>query len=196
MYVKISEYDEQRLRALATGMAQGIRDPKEILAELGFSEDDWRELERSRVFLRVLNQAVAEWNNVARTPQRVKLKAAINVEQALPQFYDDMVNASHPLIARVRTLEAVAKLAGLPEPELERYNGPSSSFKLEIHLGTGVDGKPETITVGKSSESLGIPELPSEVLLSGVRPSPVETLQAHESFRLPDIVYSTVTPEK
>ncbi len=174
MHVKISEYDEQRLRALASGLAQHIRDPQEILAELGFSEDDWQELERSHVFRKMLNQAVAEWNNVARTPQRVKLKAAINIEQSLPQFYEDMVNANHPLVARVRALEVVAKLAGLPEPELERYSGPTNSFKLEIHLGTG-----ETISVGAGTElrGLAIPVTPG--------------VTTHESFRLPDIVYDT-----
>jgi hypothetical protein len=182
MHVKISDYDEQRLRALATGLAQGIRDPDEILAELGFSEDDWRELERSRVFRKVLNQAVAEWNNVGRTPQRVKLKAAINIEQSLPQFYADMVNANNPLVARVRALEVVAKLAGLPEPELERYSGPTNSFKLEIHLGSG-----ETISVGAGA----IPVTPQGNLGS------VTPLEARESFRLPDIVYATTmsTPE-
>lgn len=180
MRVKISDYDEQRLRLLAVGLAQQIREPQEILDELGFSEDDWRELEQSRVFKQILTQALAEWNNTARTPQRVKLKAAINIEQSLPQFYEDMTDKTQPLVARVRALEVVAKLAGIPEPELERPSGPQNQFKLEIHLGGG-----QTISVGSVSGNAAIP----------VTPGVTEVIESRESFKLPDFIFQTTSED-
>jgi hypothetical protein len=154
MSVKISEDDEQRLRSLAVGMAQAIRDPDDILHELGFTEEDWRELEKSRTFKRMLMQAEAEWNNAASTSKRVKLKAATNIELSLPQFYEDMVDKGQPLVARVRALEMVAKLAGLPEVE-ERERAPGAQFKLEIHLG-GPDNRVDVVSIGKTIDAIPI----------------------------------------
>lgn len=175
MNVKISEFEEQRLRALAVGLAQCIREPAEIMQELGFTEDDWRELEQSRMFRKMLTQAQAEWNNTSRTPQRIKLKAAVNIEQSLPAFYEDMVDKNQPLVARIRALEVVAKLAGMPEQEVERYNGPQNQFKLEIHLGGG-----QTISVGAGVDSGAIPVTPG-----------VTTIEARETFKLPDFVFTS-----
>jgi hypothetical protein len=156
MTVKISEDDEQRLRSLAIGIAQRIRDPEEILAELGFSEDDWRELEKSRIFRRLLEQAQAEWNSVTKTSQRVKLKAGVNIELSLPQFYADMIDPGHPLVARVKALELMARLAGLPEQEVGEH-APGAQFKLEIHLG---DNRVDVVNIGPA-----IPEKPESFKL-------------------------------
>jgi hypothetical protein len=158
MSVKISEEDEQRLRSLAVGLAQRIRDPEEILAELGFTEDDWKELERSRVFRKLLEQAQAEWNSVTKTSQRVKLKAGVNIEMSLPQFYQDMVDASQPLVARVKALELMARLAGLPEVEATEH-APGAQFKLEIHLG---DNRVDVVQVG--GEMMGGPMIEGQAI--------------------------------
>lgn len=145
MFVKLSEHDEQRLRSLATGLAQGIREPKEILHELGFNEDDWRELETSRTFRRILEQAQAEWNAAGSTSKRIKLKAGINIELSLPQFYQDMNDVEKPLAARVRLLEALTQLAGLPEPAPVDRSVAGAQFKLEIHLG---DSRVDVVSLG------------------------------------------------
>jgi hypothetical protein len=165
MSVKLSEDDEQRLRNLAVGLAQNIRTPDEILTELGFSEDDWRLLERSRTFKRMLEQAQAEWNAAGSTHKRVKLKAGINIELSLPQFYQDMVDVGHPLGARVRLLEAMTTLAGMPQQEAAKEQAPGAQFKLEIHLG---GDRVDVVSIGASA----------------IPASPV--LDQRETLKLPD----------
>lgn len=175
MSVKISEYDEQRLRALAQGMAQAIRDPKLIMNELGITEEDWKELERSRTFRKMLGEAQSEWNAAGSTSKRIKLKAGVNIEMSLPQFYTDMNNVEQPLGARVRLLEAMTTLAGLPE-HVEAERAPGAQFKLEIHLAGvgGVEGRVEVLNIG--GEKGAIPQGPV-------------MLEQHESFKLPDYIY-------
>lgn len=168
MTVKLSEDDEQRLRNLATGMAQGIRAPADILKELGFTEDDWRILEGSRIFRRMLTQAQAEWNAASSTSKRIKLKAGINIELSLPQFYNDMTDNTAPLAARVRLLEAMTTLAGLPE-QAARESTPGAQFKLEIHLG---DNRVDVVRLGQA-------------LVAGTGAIPLGPIvDQHESFRL------------
>lgn len=163
MSVKLSQYDEQRLRALAIGMTQNIRAPADILKELGFTEDDWKELEKSRTFKKIMEATQAEWNDAGSTPRRVKLKAGTLIEQSLPDFYNAMVDAGQPLVARVRALEAMTKLAGLPEIEAAE-RAPGAQFKLEIHLG---DNRVEVVNVGA---------IPNEPVV----------IEQHESLKLPD----------
>lgn len=172
MSVNLSKDDEQRLRLLAVNMAQCIRDPAEILAELGFSEDDWRELESSRIFKRMLVEAQAEWNSITRTSQRIRLKAGVNIELSLPKFYEDMNDHSQPLVARVKLLETMTRLAGLSESEREE-RAPGAQFKLEIHLG-GPDQRVDVVQVGGPIiEGTAIPARPEPVKVESFKLDPL-----------------------
>lgn len=133
----LTEDDEVRLRNLANGLAKQIEDPAELLTRLGFTSDDYAELSESRTFKGILEQAIAEWQGAANTHKRARLKAAVNVEEALPSFYTAMTNTKEPLSSRVKCLEIIARIAGLGNPEVVPA-GNGQFFKLEINLGAGV----------------------------------------------------------
>lgn len=129
--------DEKRLRELATSLAKGIEDPKLLIERLGFTSEDYQELAESHTFKAMLNEAIAEWQGASNTHKRVKLKAAVNVEAALPHFYHAMTNDKEPLSSKVKALEIMARIGQLGNPEI-MPQGPGQYFKLEINLGQGI----------------------------------------------------------
>ena len=126
--------DEKRLRDLANGIAKDVEDIDKLLERLGFTREDYDELVGTRTFKSILAQAASEWEGASNTHKRIKLKAAINIEQALPHFFSEMTNPTEPLSSKVKAFEAVSRVAGLGNPELVQAGG-GQFFKLEINLG-------------------------------------------------------------
>ena len=143
--------DERRLRELANGMAKDVEDTDKLLTRLGFTREDYNELVETRKFKAMLTEAASEWEGANNTRKRIELKAAINVEHALPDFYAAMINPNEPLSSRVKALEVVARIGKLGNPEVQAAGG-GQFFKLEINL----DGHRETLTMG------AIPSSPEE----------------------------------
>ncbi len=141
----IIEADEARLRELANGIAKDVEDVDKLLERLGFTREDYDELAGTRTFKSILSQATSEWEGAGNTHKRIKLKAAINIENALPEFYHAMVDPKEPLSSKVKAFEVVARVAGLGNPELQAAGG-GQFFKLEINLGGGT--KPVVLTSG------------------------------------------------
>jgi hypothetical protein len=138
---RISEEDEQRLRELANGIAKDIEDMEVLLKRGGFTQEDYELLCETRAFRQMLEEACGEWQGANNTPKRVKLKAATNIELALPSFYNAMVNPNEPLSSRVKTFEVMARIGGLGNPEPALVGG-GNAFNLTIQLtGAGEAGK-------------------------------------------------------
>lgn len=155
----LSKQDEMRLRELANGIVRGIETAEMLLDRLGFTSSDYTDLSETRMFRQMLTQAQSEWEGASNTHKRIKLKAAVNIEEALPHFYRAMTSEKEPLSSKVKAFEVVSRVAGLgmnePVPA-----GTGQFFKLEINLGGGV----APITIGNS----GSPEfLRGEVLANG-----------------------------
>ena len=132
----LTQNDEQRLRELANAIAKGVEDDEGMLARLGFTREDYDELCQTRTFKAMLTEATSEWDGASNTHKRIKLKAAINVEHALPHFFQAMTNEKEPLSSKVKALEVVSRIGGLGNPELIPAGG-GQFFKLEINLGGG-----------------------------------------------------------
>lgn len=128
--------DEQRLRELAAGLAKDMEDTDALLARLGFTRDDYNTLSETRAFKAMLNQALSEWEGASNTHKRIRLKAATNIEQALPHFYHAMTDDKEPLSSRVKAFEVVARVGNLGNPDVIPPGG-GQFFKLEINLGGG-----------------------------------------------------------
>jgi hypothetical protein len=129
--------DEKRLRDLAAGLIRGIEEPETVLKRCGFEPGDYTELSETRMFRQMLSEAQEEWEGARNTHKRIKLKAAVNIEEALPHFYKAMTNEKEPLSSKVKAFEVVARVAGLGNPEpVPAGNG--QFFKLEINLGGGI----------------------------------------------------------
>lgn len=166
----LPEADEQRLRELAMAFAKGVEDDNALLARLGFSREDYEELAQTRTFKAMLEQARGEWDAAANTRKRIRLKAAINIEQSLPSFYDAMIDPKEPLSSRVKVLEVVARIGDLSTPELQPAGG-GQYFKLEINLG---QNKPPIVIennvedIGAEHERGQLPELDRTRVVSKV----------------------------
>lgn len=133
----LSSKEEQRLRELANGVVRGIQTPEEVLSILGFTSHEYTELSETRMFRQMLRQAQDEWEGASNTHKRIKLKAAVNIEQALPHFYTAMTDPKEPLSSKVKAFEVVSRVAGLGNPEPAGV-GAGQFFKLEINLGGGI----------------------------------------------------------
>jgi hypothetical protein len=129
--------EEQRLRELANGIVRGIQTPEEVLSILGFTSTEYTDLSETRMFRQMLRQEQDEWEGASNTHKRIKLKAAVNIEQALPHFYTAMTDPKEPLSSKVKAFEVVSRVAGLGNPE-PMGAGAGQFFKLEINLGGGV----------------------------------------------------------
>jgi hypothetical protein len=133
----LTKEDEKRLRDLASGLIRAIEDPETVMQRCGFSSSDYAELSETRMFRQMLREAQEEWEGARNTHKRIKLKAAVNIEEALPHFYKAMTDAKEPLSSKVKAFEVVARVAGLGNPE-PVAQGNGQFFKLEINLGGGI----------------------------------------------------------
>ena len=129
--------EELRLRNLANGIVRQIEDPAAVLARLGFTSEDYTTLAETRAFRLMLMQAQSEWEGAGNTHKRIKLKAAVNIEEALPHFYHAMTDPKEPLSAKVKAFEVISKVAGLGVPDPVAA-GNGQFFNLQINLGAGV----------------------------------------------------------
>lgn len=129
--------DEKRLRDLANGIVRGIEEAAVVLERLGFTSQDYIELSETRAFRTMLAQAQSEWEGASNTHKRIRLKAAVNIEEALPHFFLAMTDAKEPLSSKVKAFEVVSRVAGLGNPE-PGNTGAGQFFKLEINLGGGI----------------------------------------------------------
>jgi hypothetical protein len=150
--------DEGRLRELAAGIAKDVEDNGKLLERLGFTRNDYDELCETRTFKAMLNEAMSEWEGASNTHKRIKLKAAINIEQALPHFYQEMTSPKEPLSSKVKAFEAVSRVAGLGIADAIPSGG-GQFFKLEINLGGGK--APVVLTSGISDEAYSESGMPA-----------------------------------
>jgi hypothetical protein len=133
----LTKDDEKRLRDLASGLIRGIEEPETVMSRCGFSPGDYTELCETRMFRQMLTEAQEEWEGARNTHKRIKLKAAVNIEEALPHFFQAMTDPKEPLSSKVKAFEVVSRVAGLGNPEPVAA-GNGQFFKLEINLGGGV----------------------------------------------------------
>jgi hypothetical protein len=129
----LTEDEERRIRILINELAKGIEFLPDLLKRLGFTQQDYEELAQTRTFKLMLEQASAEWAGAANTHKRVRLKAAVNIEEALPSLYNGMVSMTEPLSSRVKAFEIMARIGGLGNPDPVQGQA-GSSFQLTIHL--------------------------------------------------------------
>lgn len=132
----VTKDDETRLRDLATGLIRGIEEPEVVLDRLKFTTDEYTELSETRMFRQMLREAQEEWEGARNTFKRIRIKAAVNVEEALPHFYQAMTDPKEALSSKVKALEVVSRIAGVSAPEIAPQ-GNGQFFKLEINLGGG-----------------------------------------------------------
>jgi hypothetical protein len=162
---RYTDYDQQ-LRQLAHEIVKNIRDASDVLAEFGLSEAQYAEIAETSTFKTMLRQAAAEWEAAGNTSERVRLKSATLIEQALPDLYKELTNRSEPLSSRVSLVQTLAKIAGLGQ-QAAAPQGKGNVFKLTINT-SGHRSEPRTITI--ESNVIEPPALPdvNDELTAGI----------------------------
>jgi hypothetical protein len=125
---------EVRLLKLAREIAMDFRPLKEILTEYKISQDEWSDIQKNKYFLGILGKEVTEWNSALKTEERVRLKSAAFLEEALPEFFARAHDKNENLNHKVAILQTVQKMAGLG-PAASSDGGSGEKFSITINLG-------------------------------------------------------------
>ncbi len=129
---------EQILRDLAQDIVKNIEEVPDILNKFGISHDEYLRLAETTPFRNMLREAATEWNSAAKTQDRIKLKSALLVEQALPEMYGALLNKNEPLNGRVELLKTLGKFGELGIAPVDG-GAKGNTFRLEINF----NGSPE-----------------------------------------------------
>jgi hypothetical protein len=175
---------ETKIRHLVNEIAKDIVEVDELLKQLNITREDYLRISGTRTFREALSVAEREWKSADNTPKRVKHKAAAIVEELiLNVFFTARDSTTEPLSAKVKALEAIAKIGGLGalEPSQAAQSGLSgNTFNLSINYS---EGPSEVINLGAvvpvievdynsdeftMSESLKSDSRSEEVTLGGV----------------------------
>lgn len=133
---QISTQGEQELalRALAMELVKDIDEADVVLKRYGLNTQEYTELAQTRQFQAMLAEADKEWSKAGNTKERVRLKSAYIIEQALPQMYEQLTNADHPLSSRADLFGRIARIAELGNPTPAGVAG-TEAFSITINLG-------------------------------------------------------------
>lgn len=134
----------QMTASLATEIAQQLSPPSEIFARAGLSKEDALKLLNQPEFQAMVKAAKSEWNAVGSTPERIKLKAQMALEELmLPQFRMAM-DPKTPATARNDAFKSFERLAEAGKSgDGDAATGPK--FVLNINLGEAMQLSGETI---------------------------------------------------
>lgn len=124
---------EAILRSLAIELARDIHEAEDILARYGLSADEYALLAQDRAFKAMLASAAKEWGAAVNTSERVKVKSAALIEEALPRMFSELTNDQHPLSSRADLFGRIAKMGGLGEAKQEPNKG--EVFSISINIG-------------------------------------------------------------
>jgi hypothetical protein len=134
---------EGKLLRLAAEIAMEINPIGDILRGQGVTDEEWGRIQTHPRFQMLLLDAVREWNKATNTPERVKVKSATMLEQALPDMYGRIVDNKESLAAKTELLKLIAKLAGIGDSKGEVVS--PEKFVLNINIGDS------TRTIGVAS---------------------------------------------
>ena len=131
----IVEVNEVLLLRIARELAMEIMQLPDILSKLGISSAQWDSIKELPRFQYLLNDMMLAWQTAQNTPERVKLKSAAMLEEALPEMYQRIHDSREPLAAKTEMLKLVSRLAGIGG---ETAAGEvKERFVLSINIGDG-----------------------------------------------------------
>jgi hypothetical protein len=126
---------ESTLLKLAREIAMETAELPDILARMGISNQQWSAIRALPRFQYLLGDLMSAWSSAQNTPERVKLKSAGMLEEALPEMYQRIHDGREPLAAKTELLKLIARLAGIGN---ERVEGQiAEKFVLSINIGDG-----------------------------------------------------------
>ena len=128
-------YDEAKLVKLARQIAMGIKDLPDILFDNDLTLREWDILKELPIFGRTLEGEVKAWEGAGNTQERVKVKAAAMLEEYLPELYARLNDRQEPLMAKMKAVEMVSRMAGFSDREGAVAGSPGDKVQVIINLG-------------------------------------------------------------
>lgn len=135
------------LTALATELAVKLLPTEEVLKQFGITADQLRAMLRDQQFRQMISQIRTDWNAATNSKERVRLKAALSVEENLLTMHAIVQNTDLHPGARIDAFKQIKELADVT-PRANVAEGVR--FTLNIAL---ADGPAEKVIV--ESPSLG-----------------------------------------
>lgn len=136
--IPASVYDEAKLVKLARQIAMGIKDLPDILFDNSLTLREFEVVKTHPLFCRALAGEVKAWEGASNTVERVKVKAASMLEEYLPEMYARLNDVKEPLIAKMKAIEVITKLAGMGGSEAQAAGSPGDKVHVIINLGADV----------------------------------------------------------
>lgn len=127
--------DDVILLKLAREIAIDHETLPEILKRHGITSDRWESLQKSPVFLKILEAEVIAWHGAGNTHERTKLKAAALVEEWLPEANARIHDKDENLPAKVELGKLLARIAGMGLNDATIAGGGGEKFSVTINLG-------------------------------------------------------------
>lgn len=112
-------------------IAMGLRDPKDIAEDYGFSEEQWISLKVHEPFVKQVDDKKAELKESGVT---FKLKSALIAEELLESLYIKASAEDATLHAVLESLKFTSRAAGLDAPKQDGV-AAGSGFSINITIG-------------------------------------------------------------
>jgi hypothetical protein len=126
--------------AIARDLAMDMHELDQILVRHGMTMPEFTKMRADPRFEMVLGECLREWNGAKNTEQRVKVKAAISLEESLLNMHQAMNDPKEPLNHRMEVAKFLAKVAGIGEAT-QQAAGPG--FSITINMG---ESQPRVVT--------------------------------------------------
>jgi hypothetical protein len=159
---------------LATDLAMEARTPAEIFAEwgIGLPGQDPRAdaVMENTAFREIYQQIAREWEGVTGTTQRIRLKSALIVEEALPAIHQMITATEGDHRLRLEAFKQLSKMSGV-EDEAKKPTDGTEKFVVNIRIGGNELARVEA-DVESASPARTITGTAEPVPLARARPDP------------------------
>lgn len=128
-------YDDMKLVKLAREIAMGIKDIPDVLFDNSLTQAEFEQIQRLPHFAKMLSSEVAAWASAVNTAERVKLKAGAMIEEYLPELYARLNDRDEPMMAKIKALETISKMAGFGATDIPVAGKPGDRVQVIINMG-------------------------------------------------------------
>jgi hypothetical protein len=119
---------------IAWEIAAEIADVPTILTRYGISADGFKKKLRDPMFRMAIREAKAVWKSDLNVTQRIRVKAAMLVEDSLLDVFAIIKNENMPASSKLEAFEKLMKTADLT-PKTNGQPASAAGFKVVIQMG-------------------------------------------------------------
>lgn len=126
---------DQKLLVIAREVAMDIFPINDILKFTNTSPSEFTRIQEMHRFQSYLKSEMEVWSSALNTHERVKIKAAAQMEFALPELNNRLHDLNEPLAAKIKVAELISKLAGMGMQNANINGDMGDRFTVTINLG-------------------------------------------------------------